>query len=242
MTLDLSPNPAPAPGRVWHHATMESRLTLRNGEQLLLSLVIPIAALVIGQLTGERFGLGMDVLAPGVLAMAVWSSGFTSLAIATGYERRYGVLERLAATPLRRSGVVAGKAISTIIITAGQVVLLAAIAVALGWRPSLSLGGALVGIAGIVAALVCFAGFALALASVASAEVTLAVSNLIYLVGLFVGGILWPGQPRWTPTGAVGDILRVATHGGVPAVSLGIMALWSVAGAALAGKVLRWTA
>ncbi len=87
---------------------------LRNGEQLLLAVVIPVIVLI-GVVTGaEHLGLSLDhpavdVFTPGVLALAVLSTSFTSLAIATGFERRYGVLKRLGASPLPRSGLLAGK-------------------------------------------------------------------------------------------------------------------------------------
>jgi ABC-2 type transport system permease protein len=41
---------------------------------------------------GRRTGF----LAPGILALAIMSTAFTSHAIATGFERRYGALRRLA--------------------------------------------------------------------------------------------------------------------------------------------------
>ena len=101
MTIDFSPSPgaAHASRRVLAHGLTESRLLVRNGEQLLLALVIPIGILLIGRFVGGRFG-ALNTLAPSVMALAIWSSGFTSVAIATGFERRYGVLERLAPTPL----------------------------------------------------------------------------------------------------------------------------------------------
>ena len=93
---------------------METRLLLRNGEQLLLAVVIPVIVLVGGVAAADRLGLtfdhrAVDVLTPGVLALAVMSTAFTSLAIATGFERRYGVLKRLGASPLPRSGLLLGK-------------------------------------------------------------------------------------------------------------------------------------
>ena len=108
--IDLSPAPgaAPATRRVLRHALTEAGLLVRNGEQLLLALVIPVGILVLGPLLGDRLGVP-DVLVPSVLALAVWSSAFTSVAIATGFERRYGVLKRLGASPLPRSGLLAGK-------------------------------------------------------------------------------------------------------------------------------------
>ena len=42
----------------------------------------------------------VDFLVPGVLALAVMSTAMVSLGIATGFERRYGVLKRLGSTPL----------------------------------------------------------------------------------------------------------------------------------------------
>ena len=108
--LDLSPAPAPAPPakRIIRHGLIEARLLIRNGEQLLLALVIQLAILVAGRFAGSSIGR-LDLLAPSVLALAVWSSAFTSVAISTAFERRYGVLERLATTPLGKSGLVAGK-------------------------------------------------------------------------------------------------------------------------------------
>src|SRR3954470_19575692 len=135
--LDLRPAPgaAPASRRVRRHALTEFRLLVRNGEQLLLALVIPLALLGVAALTRGRF-VGLHEAAPSVLALAVWSSAFTSVAIATGFERRYGVLERLAATPLGRGGLLAGKALSLVITGAGQLLVLALIALTLGWRPA----------------------------------------------------------------------------------------------------------
>ena len=52
---------------------------------------------------------GVDFLTPGVLALAVMSTAFTGQAIATGFERRYGVLKRLGATPLSRPGSMTGQ-------------------------------------------------------------------------------------------------------------------------------------
>ena len=114
--LDLSPRPgaAPFPRMVAAQAAMEARLLIRNGEQLLLAVVIPVIVLVGGVKGADHLGLDLshrpvDVFTPGVLALAVMSTAFTSLAIATGFERRYGVIKRLGSSPLPRSGLLAGK-------------------------------------------------------------------------------------------------------------------------------------
>ena len=195
--LDLTPAPgaAPAARRVLRHALTEAGLLVRNGEQLLLALVIPVGVLVLGPLLGDRLG-GLDVLVPSVLALAVWSSAFTSVAIATGFERRYGVLERLAATPLGRSGLLAGKAGAVVLVLVGQLVVLVTVGLALGWRPRLQAASTLVAVALVVLAAAAFVSLALLLAGRLRAEITLAVANLIYVV-LLVGGRSWC---RWTAT------------------------------------------
>src|SRR5690606_22238194 len=89
----LTPRPGAAPvhRQVAAQASMEARLMLRNGEQLLLALVIPVIVLVGAVLGADRVGMDLersavDTFAPGVLALAVMSTAFTSLAIATGFE------------------------------------------------------------------------------------------------------------------------------------------------------------
>ena len=90
--LDLTPHPGGAPlGRqVLTQASMEARLMLRNGEQLLLAVVIPVLILVGGVTAGKHLDLKLtdprplvDIFTPGVIALAVMSTSFTSLAIAT---------------------------------------------------------------------------------------------------------------------------------------------------------------
>ena len=112
----FAPQPGAAPLRrmLAAQTALEMRMLLRNGEQLLLTVVIPVLVLVVFS-SIEVMDLGtraarVDFLVPGVLALAVMSTAFTGLAIGTGFERRYGVLKRLGASPLPRSGLLAAKA------------------------------------------------------------------------------------------------------------------------------------
>ena len=248
--IDLSPAPgaAPATRRVLRHALTEAGLLVRNGEQLLLALVIPVGILVLGPLLGDRLG-GPDVLVPSVLALAVWSSAFTSVAIATGFERRYGVLERLAATPLGRSGLLAGKAGAVLLVLLGQLLVLVTVGLALGWRPAFTVVSALYAVALVVLAAAAFVSLALLLAGRLRAEVTLAVANLVYVV-LLVGGALVVPLDRYPaglqpvlallPTAALGEGLRAATTGRVLPASLIVLLIWLLAAAALTRRWFRW--
>jgi len=240
--------PAPAARRIWSHALTEARLLVRNGEQLLLALVIPVAVLVTGRLA-VRTLLPMPVLAPSVLALAVWSSGFTSTAIATGFERRYGVLERLAASPLGRSGLVFGKTIAVVLVMLGQVAVIAVVAFALGWRP---VGGGrptLIMIIGAAAAVTTFVSAALILAGRLRAEATLAVANLVYLVLAAGGAIVVPltayparVQPviRLLPTAAWAEVLRNWSSGTVAWWPVLVLVIWAAVATAVAQKVFQW--
>lgn len=223
-------------------------MVVRNGEQLLLALVIPTALLVGGYAFGDRMGVSLDSLVPSVLALAVWSSTFTSLAIITGFERRDGVLERLVATPLGRTGIVAGKAVAVTAIATAQIVILSGLGLALGWRPHSGPVDAAAGIAATLLAALAFAGFALTLAGIAKAEVTLGVANLVYLCGL-VAGIMIPAEAfgpvlgsviAVLPTGALAGSLRAATAGDTVGIPLLVLAGWAIVSILLARKAFRW--
>lgn len=249
--LDLRPAPAPAPRlrRILRHARMETVLVARNGEQLLLALVIPLG-LILGQaVAGERLGIAREPFVASVIALGLWSTGFTSLAITTAFERRYGVLERLVATPLRRTDLMLGKAAMVTAVALAQAAVLALAGVAAGWSPRPSVAQTAVAAGVVVLSLAAFSGLALVLAGRASAELTLGLANLVYLLGA-AGGLLVPvvAFPAWAqpvisllPTTALGETLRTWAGGGVDALPLIVVAVWAVAALALARKVFRWT-
>lgn len=255
-TLDFSPRPGASAlsSMVAAHAAMEIRLLLRNGEQVLLAVVIPLLLLIGGAEAGGVINLGagrrIDVLTPGIMALAVMSTAFTSLAIATGFERRYGVLKRLGASPLPSSGLLLGKSVSLLVIEALQLAVICGTAVALGWRPTGGVATVLQGALLIALGTSAFAGLALLMAGSLRAEATLAAANLVYVVLLAAGGIVVPlakypdsMQPvvAALPSGALADGLRAATAGGnagwQPVL---VLAAWALSAAAAAMRTFRW--
>jgi len=249
--LDLAPRASAAPRarRVLAHARTELAMTARNGEQLLLNLAIPVGLLVAGTLAGGRLGLDPTTFPASVLALAVWSASFTSLAIGTAFERRYGVLERLTATPLSRTDLIAGKALATSGIAAAQLVLLAGVAAALGWRPAPAPAQTLAALTGVVLAALAFAGFALALAGRLRAEAVLGLANLVYLAGAAGGALLLPASAhpptvaavlRLLPFGALGELLRAWASGASDWLGVGVLAAWAAVSLFVARKAFRW--
>lgn len=230
---------------------MEARLMLRNGEQLLLALVIPLVVLIGGVLGSDRLGLDLggravDVLTPGVLALAVMSTAFTSLAVATGFERRYGVIKRLGTTPLGRDGLLLGKIAALLLVQVLQFVVLGSAGLALGWRPQMSAVGLILTV---VLGTAAFASWGLALAGTLRAEATLAAANLIYLLLLAAGAVVLPTTSYgafgtaagWLPSGALGEAMRGCLGAGeVRLGPLGILLLWALLGTLITRRTFAW--
>ncbi len=250
-TYTPRPGAAPLPRMIAAQALLETKMLLRNGEQLLLTVVIPTLLLVLFStvdIVDTGSGKAVDFLAPGILALAVMSTAFTGQAIATGFERRYGVLKRLASSPLPRWGLMTAKTLSVLVTEVLQVVLLTVIAFALGWSPH---GNPFAVLLLLVLGTAAFSGLGLLMAGTLKAEATLAAANLVFLLLLVGGGVVVPLDKfppgaqdvlGLLPISALSDGLRdVLQHGaGTPSGDLGILGVWAVAGLAAAGKFFRW--
>lgn len=249
-TMDLRPQPGAAlTRRMWAAQTkLELDLLLRNGEQLLLTIIIPLLLLV-GLSTLDVFGArSVNDVVPGVIAVAVLSTAFTSTAIATGFDRRSGVLKFLGSTPLPRSSLVAAKVSAVLVVEALQIALLTLSGLALGWQPAGSMFAALALIALGTAAL---GSLGVALAGVLRAEATLAVANGLFLVLLIAGGTVVAAdrlpEPLATiagllPSGALGNGLRAVLldGAGLPLANIAVLAVWTAVGTVWTVRTFRW--
>ena len=246
----LTPRPGAAPmGRMlWAQTRAEVLLALRGGEQLLLTMIIPVGLLVVLTLvpfvavTGRR----VDFFVPGVLALAIMSSAFTGQAIATGFERQYGVLKRLGATPLPRSVLLAAKTLGVLLIELVQLVAITLVGLALGWHPH---GSPLALLALVVLGTAAFSGLGLLLGGTLRGLTTLAAANLVWFVLLLLGGVVFPlsqfgaAEPalRLLPTAALSGGLRSVLGGhGVPGRDLLALAVCAVLALFAAGRAFRW--
>jgi ABC-2 type transport system permease protein len=241
---------APLPRQLAAQSRMELRLLARNGEQLLLTVVIPALVLVVfarsSFVTLPR--PRVDYVVPGVLALAVLSTAFTGQAIATGFERRYGVLRRLGTTPLPRAVLLAAKTVAVLAVEAGQVLLLTVTGLLLGWSPH---GSPATVLALLLLGTAALSAVGLLLAGALRAEATLAAANLVFVAFVFVGGVVVPlhdlpagltGVLRWLPVDALADGLRVVLRqGGSPSARDWIaLGGWTAAAGGLAARAFRW--
>jgi ABC-2 type transport system permease protein len=236
--------------RVLAQARFETRTLLSNGEQLLVSLVLPALALVgltlssVPDLGGEP---RVDLAVAGTLALAVVSTAFTGQAISTGFDRRAGVLRLLGVTPLGRGGLLAGKALAVLSVLALQVLVLGGLGVALGWRPDPR--GVLPTLVGLLLGAAAFVALALLLAGTVRAEAVLAIANLAWVLFLGLGTLVptdrLPGGlaavAAALPSGALGDAVRASLEGGWPWAHWGVLLAWATLAAAAAARWFRWS-
>lgn len=231
------------------HLRLELALLARNGESLLLTLGIPALLLLffanvdVLPIDGEP----IDFLAPGVLSLAILSTALVNLAIGTAFEREYGVLKRLGATPLGRPRLLAGKALAIGVVEVVQIVVLSLLALALGWDPSPEPLFVLAAVLGTAA----FAGLGLCLAGTLKAMVALAAVNGLYLVLLLLSGMVIPldelpapveALARALPSSALTEVVRSTLTQGVaiPGGAWAVLTAWAVAGPVLATRLFRW--
>jgi ABC-2 type transport system permease protein len=245
-TFTPDPRPATVQKMLTAQFRLELKLLLRNGEQLLLTLFIPITLLV--GLTLLPFGSFGDnraaTFTPAIMALAVISTAFTGQAIAVAFDRRYGALKRLGATALPVWGIITGKSLAVVAVVFLQSIVLGVIGVALGWRPNiagLALGAVIIalGTAG-------FAALGLLLGGTLRAEIVLAIANLLWFVFAGLGALTLEGGlvpttlqqiARLTPSGALTEALSRAMTLSVDWFGLVVLAAW---GAVAALCALRW--
>ncbi|WP_255638807.1 ABC transporter permease [Amycolatopsis sp. DSM 110486] len=237
------------------HARVEAALTLRHGEQLLLTLIIPLALLIglslLDILPASQLGSTskVDWITPRILALAVMSSAFTGQAIALGFDRRYGVLKRLSATALPRWLLVAGRVVAALVVVVLQSIVIGVVAAFLGWSPS----GA--GIASAIVLLVlgtaAFGALGVLLGGALRAEAVLALANIVWFVLLLAGGILLAPSAlpaglgvvvSLLPSGALAEGMRAALVDGHFAVGpMAVLAVWAIVAGLIATRTTKLT-
>ncbi|HMT32867.1 MAG: ABC transporter permease [Actinomycetales bacterium] len=244
--------PATARTRVLSQARFELGTLLANGEQLLVSLILPLGALIgLAYTTAPSLGDGrrIDLAVPGVLALCVISAAFTAQAIATGFDRRYAVLRLLGTTPLGRDGLLWGKALATLAVEVLQWLVIGGVGLALGWQPALS--GLPIALVFLVAGTWAFVALALLLAGLLRAEGVLAIANLVWVLLLVLGGVIVPrvamsgtlaSVAGVLPSAALADGLRAAFEAGVfDGLALLILLAWGIVATLVAARTFRWS-
>jgi ABC-2 type transport system permease protein len=231
-------------------------MTLRRGETLLLTVGIPVVFLLFFSsvpVVATPHQKPVNFFVPGILALAVMSTAMVSLGIATGFERGYGVLKRLGATPLGRPRLLGAKIATIVVVELVQAAVLVAVGFGLGWNPDPHGAGtgSLAAVGAVLLATAAFGGIGLFMAGVLKAEVNLAAANGLYLVLLLLGGMVVPiaklpggiaAVAKVLPAEALAAALHAAlgTGAAVPALSWVALAVWAVVAPLAAAVSFRW--
>lgn len=242
----------PLTARVLRHGGYEALAMLRNGEQLVLAIVLPLlalAALVLTPLLDDHGTSRIDTAAPGVLALCTLSTAFTGQGIATGFDRRYGVLRFLSTTPLGRSGLILGKAVAVAVVLAIQVVVIGGVALLMGWSPRVE--GILPGAVLLVVGSIAFTALGLLVAGTLRPEATLAVTNLLWILLAAAGGVVIPASSlppvlapvvAVLPSAALGDGLRSAlVDGSLNLPACLVLLAWAALSSLAAIRWFKWS-
>lgn len=244
--------PAQLSRRVLLQGKYETLTMLRNGEQLILAIVLPLLALVGLVVTPLLDGLGesrIGLAAPGVLALCAMSTGFTGQGISTGFDRRYGVLRFLSTTPLGRSGLIAGKMVAVLVVLLLQVTVISLVAIFMGWNPDPA--GIAIAVVLLVLGATAFTALGLLVAGTVRPEATLAITNLLWILLAAGGGIVLPVQRlpqdlaafvQFLPSGALGEALRDAlTAGHINFFAFLVLAGWATVAGLAAVRWFKWS-
>ena len=248
---------APALTRVLAQGKFETIAMLKNGEQLMLNIAFPIMGLLALAYTGfldpwaTRYGVSrVDIAVPGVLALCVLSTALSGQGIATGFDRRYGVLRFISTTPLGKGGLIAGKVLAVLSVLLIQYLLVGALGQLLGWTATVP--GVLMSLPTLLLGAACFTSLGLLIAGTVRAEATLAIVNMAWVVLAAAGGILIPTDryPTWLspiidllPSAALGNALRgdYIYHSFLLLPHL-ILVIATVLFSALATRFFKWSA
>ncbi len=247
------PNRAASPVRqIMTQTQFELLLTLRRGENILITLIVPVMLLIFFaslNIVPAVNGRAINFLLPGILALAIMAAGMVNLGIATAYERYYGVLKRLGSSPLPRSGLIIAKVISILILEVVQVILLVGVAVLLyGWQPA---GQVWLTLLALALGTVTFAAIGLAMAGGLRAEITLAGANALFLLFVLLGGGILPldhlpaplaAMAQLLPAAALTQALQASMSNGAsfPGFALLVLAIWTIVMLIVAIRTFQW--
>ncbi|MDE3229841.1 MAG: ABC transporter permease [Chloroflexota bacterium] len=243
---------APIAAPFWRMVLSQTRaellMTLRRGESLLITVIIPILLLIFFTVF-KVGGVSANFVVPGVMALALMSAGMVSLSIATAYERYYGVLKRLGASPLSRFGLILAKSLSVVALEIAQMVILALLGVLVfGWRPT---GSVALFVLVFLVGTATFSGLGMLMAGALRAEATLAGANGLYLLFVLLPGAVLPISAlpiaalrpiaAALPAAALSDALYGATQAGqFHGASLLWLVIWGVIFFAAAAFTFKW--
>ena len=246
---------------VLHQARFDLLAFLRNRQARFFTLLLPVIFLVIfvsvfgNHRVGPEHGKASTFYVPGIAAMGIIGASFVNLVISVTTQREAGVLKRRRSTPVPASVLIAGRALTAIVVSLAVMAVLLLIG-RFGYGVHLS-SRTLPGI--VVTAVVgavsfCCVGYAFTTvirnADAAQPMVQAVILPLYFISGVFIPNVNLPtwlnDVARVFPVEHLADGLHHAfdpatTGNGIVWSDLGVLALWAATGLGIALWRFTWT-
>jgi ABC-2 type transport system permease protein len=247
-----------------HQFTYDLRALLRNRQAQFFTLALPVLFLVIFasifgghghtvRVAGGRIDTSVSYV-PGIITLGIIAAAFVNLVISVTAQRESGVLKRRRATPVPAAALIAGRALTAVVVAVATTVVL----VAMGWaafgahipaRTAPALAFTVV----VGSAAFCCLGFAVA-SVIRDQDAAQPVTQGVMLPLYFISGVFVAVStlPHWLVD--VADVFPVRhlaaallnaynphTRGaGLAPVDLLVVAAWGAAGLAVALRRFSW--
>jgi ABC-2 type transport system permease protein len=247
---------------VLRQARLEQHAFWRNPEAAFFTFALPIGLLLIfgatsgaEKIPGRPDLPGLTFFVPGILAFGIIVAAYGNLAATIAILRSDGVLKRLRATPLPPGAYLAGQLLS--VLATSLLIAVTTIAlgrIAFGVAPA-SAGDLVVLAATLGLGITCFAALGLAISAfIPDGTAAAAITNGTYIPLALVSGTFNTKLhlPAWLDTTVAALPIRALTDGlragydpaahGWPVANLAVLAVWILAGIALAVRYYRWEA
>jgi ABC-2 type transport system permease protein len=242
------------------HQTRYDLLTfVRNRQARFFTVLLPVIFLVIfasvfgNHLIGAAHIKASTYYVPGIAALAVLSASFSNLVIAITSQRELGILKRRRATPAPAIVVIAGRAITSLVVSLAVTAVVIAIgAIVYGVHVAPRAIGALALSIAVGSLALASLGYAVstAIRSADSAQpVTLAITlPLAFISGVYIPSVQLSAALRHVAQAfPLEHLVAALSRGFLPGGTgvawgdLAIVAAWGLAGLGLALARFRWT-
>jgi len=236
----------------WRQYRLERRMFWRNTSAAFFNFGLPLLFLALfGSIYSDKQA-DLDVIVPGIAAMAVMSTTFTAIAMNLTMLRETGILKRVRGTPMPASAYLAGLAGHAITNTALQVLIIVTAGKLFfntGW-PADPVALVLF----VVLGAACFAALGVALShTIPNFEAAPALINAVFLPTIIISGVFYDADNAPTILREIAQVLPLKhlidglsgamIHGrglGDNVGALVVLALWGTFGAVFAVRGFRW--
>jgi ABC-2 type transport system permease protein len=234
----------------WQQFRLERKLFWRNPSAAFFNFLLPLLLLVLVASVFAGDPEQLEVIVPGVAGMSVMATTFNALAFNLTFLREQGILKRMRGTPIPAASYLGGLVGSAVANAFVQVALVVAIGhfvygVDLPREPLALVGVTALGVG-------CFGALGVAFShAIPNFDSAPAYANAVFLPAILISGVFYSadelpaalrGVAEALPLKHAVDLLSttIVTGGPMPGSAIGVLVLWTAAGAFASVRFFRW--